>query len=41
MSEFLEFNLGRVLNKPIDLEALRRAVAGVLSPRPRLGDSGH
>jgi two-component system, cell cycle sensor histidine kinase and response regulator CckA len=31
MAEFLQFNLGRVLHKPIDLEALRRAVAGVLA----------
>ena len=31
MADFLQFNLGRVLHKPIDLEALRGAVAGVLS----------
>ena len=31
MADFLQFNLGRVLHKPIDLEALRRAVAGVIA----------
>jgi CheY-like chemotaxis protein len=31
MADFLQFNPGRVLHKPIDLEALRRAVASVLS----------
>jgi CheY-like chemotaxis protein len=31
MADFLQFNQGRVLHKPIDLEALRRAVAGVLA----------
>ncbi|HEX4384084.1 MAG TPA: response regulator [Myxococcales bacterium] len=31
MADFLHFNMGRVLHKPIDLEALRRAVAGVLA----------
>jgi two-component system, cell cycle sensor histidine kinase and response regulator CckA len=41
MSEFLDFNLGRVLNKPIDLEALRRAVSDLLSKRHHAGQSEH